>query len=795
MPRLLVALILVLAPTVGLAADLPAEVLVLPGAGPAGRDPTAADPVRAALAAGTWTPPKAGDKVGGARERTWVAARLKDGTPEGAAGGYLYVPVESADDHVMLLDAAAHSMVYVNGEPQMGDVYRTGYVRIPVLLKKGTNHLLFAPGRGPVKLALVEPKAAAQLHVGDVTAPDLVIGERVDAEAAVVVLNTSNETMSGLAIDSRVAGGEAIRTLVPTIPPFGVRKVGFRVFGPAPQAGKPVSVALALVAGEKGDLDTATLNLNVVPPTANRKRTFRSDIDGSVQYYGYVPAVADPKGGKPGLILTLHGAGVEAIGQSACYSPKPGLHVVAPTNRRPYGFDWEDWGRLDAMEVLDRAAKDLGTDPARTYLTGHSMGGHGTWHIGVTYPNRFSAIGPSAGWVSLWSYGGMRKDGGAPPERDLVLRASGPSDTVALSRNLAATGVYVLHGDVDDNVPVGQARSMRKELAEFHPDFAYYERPGAGHWWGNECVDWPPLVEYLASHRLPDRGSVRKVDFRTANPGVSAECHWATIEAQAKSLMVSHVNLTHDPAKRTFRGTTANVARLSLDLGHLPPEKPVAITLDGQSLETAWASRVWFTRTGETWAASPKPAATLKGPHRAGPFKDAFRNHVVFVYGTQGTPEENAWALAKARFDAEQFWYRGNGSIDVVPDAVFLLTKEPDRNVVLYGHADMNAAWKPLLGDAPVQVNRGRLTVDGREEAGDDRGCLLVYPRPGCDRACVAAVAGTGLHGMRLTDRLPYFSSGAAYPDWTVLDAAGIRGAGYFGTDWQVGCGESAWRK
>ena len=22
--------------------------------------------------------------------------------------------------------------------------------------------------------------------------------------------------------------------------------------------------------------------------------------------------------------------------------------VVAPTNRRPFGFDWQDWGRLDA---------------------------------------------------------------------------------------------------------------------------------------------------------------------------------------------------------------------------------------------------------------------------------------------------------------------------------------------------------------------------------------------------------------------------------------------------------------
>lgn len=28
-----------------------------------------------------------------------------------------------------------------------------------------------------------------------------------------------------------------------------------------------------------------------------------------------------------------------------------------PTNRRPYGFDWEDWGRMDALEVLEVAQK------------------------------------------------------------------------------------------------------------------------------------------------------------------------------------------------------------------------------------------------------------------------------------------------------------------------------------------------------------------------------------------------------------------------------------------------------
>ena len=135
------------------------------------------------------------------------------------------------------------------------------------------------------------------------------------------------------------------------------------------------------------------------------------------------------------------------------------------------------------------------------------MGGHGTWHLGVTYPDRFAAIAPSAGWISMWSYAGAKRTESPSPVEELMGRALGPSDTLALSRNLSRLGVYILHGDADDNVPVGQARQMRQVLGEFHPDFAYHEQPGAGHWWGNACVDWPPLFAFLTGHRIPEAGS------------------------------------------------------------------------------------------------------------------------------------------------------------------------------------------------------------------------------------------------------------------------------------------------
>ncbi len=224
------------------------------------------------------------------------------------------------------------------------------------------------------------------------------------------------------------------------------------------------------------------------------------------------------------------------------------------------------------------------------------------------------------------------------------------------------------------------------------------------------------------------------------------------------------------------------------------PGGPFAVTLDGQSIVGLDGPTIWLAREGGHWKRAERPSPTLKGPERSGPFRDAFRRRVQLVYGTRGTAEENAWALAKARFDAETFWYRGNGSIDVVPDSAFDPRAEPDRNVVLYGHAGSNAAWSNLLGDGPVQARRGSIRLGGKVIEGDGLACLFVRPRAGSDGAVVGVVSGTGVVGMRRSDRLPYLTTRGAYPDFTVLDGDGPVAAGFFGVDWSVESGEFARR-
>src|SRR6185295_9496508 len=99
-------------------------------------------------------------------------------------------------------------------------------------------------------------------------------------------------------------------------------KVAFHLQAPALPAAPPpegptqLDIKVELQRQDGGTpqtLDVAEFALGIVQPNQLQKRTFTSDIDGSVQYFALRPADPAPPGSAPpGLILSLHGAAVEA---------------------------------------------------------------------------------------------------------------------------------------------------------------------------------------------------------------------------------------------------------------------------------------------------------------------------------------------------------------------------------------------------------------------------------------------------------------------------------------------------
>lgn len=781
--------------------------VVIGGLARGGRIPAPTDGLLAKLMTGPLGAPGAGDTVErpGGGTSTWKAlsANEQGWFEDGALrGGYLFASVES-EGGVRWLRASGHSFALVNGELRGGDPYAFGYTRVPVSLRRGANSFLFSVGRGRLQATLEEPAAEVAFDTGDTTLPDIVTGEIQAVTAGIVVINSRESPATGLQVLARCGTAVATTTLL-RVGALSMRKVPVSIRYPRGLEPGKADVTLELIATDgrqRTSLHTTSVSLRVRTPLQGHRRTFLSAIDGSVQYYAVNPS--QKPAATNALVLTLHGASVEGQGQADAYGSKDWVTLVAPTNRRPYGFDWEDWGRWDALEVLGLAEKAIPHDPLRVHVTGHSMGGHGTWHLGSTFPDRFGVIAPSAGWSSFFSYGGTPRWTDPTPIEALLNRAVSPSDTLVLASNTLSDAVYILHGDKDDNVPVGEARLMRETLEKLgHPRLEYHEQPGAGHWWGGECVDWPPLFELVQKTLRPKTSEVRSVKFTTANPAVSARAYWVTIDQQEHALMPSRIAVERvGGTAPELRGSTENVARLVIDRKAAPF---VTAVLDGQRLDalalaSAGSGRVVLERDRGLWRVRSGTALSGKRADRSGPFKEAFKNRMVFVIGTRGTAEENAAMSAKARYDAETFQYRGNGAVDIVTDRELARNPMRGRNLIVFGNADTNGAWSELRG-CPIDVRRGSVKAGGRTLLGSDLAVLVVYPRSGDANALVGAVASTGRKGAMLADRLPYFVSGVAYPDWTVLGAevalkgnAGIRAAGFFGNDWKFSEAESAW--
>ncbi len=224
----------------------------------------------------------------------------------------------------------------------------------------------------------------------------------------------------------------------------------------------------------------------------------------SLQYYLLtLPEGWDPEREYP-LIVNLHGAGPthplfyvglsfqtpeeaeeepdEAEAEPEGEEPELEPHfVLAPWGRGNNGYG--EQGEDDVWQALEEVRRDFRVDADRIYLTGHSMGGGGTWHIALRTPDVWAAACPVSG--GTW---------GLPPGRGLGINAQ-------------HLPFRIWHGEADGSVSVDNAYAMQAELRRYgnEPDMVIVPDQGHG---------YPPEAQvrnhrWLLQHRRvrPDRFS------------------------------------------------------------------------------------------------------------------------------------------------------------------------------------------------------------------------------------------------------------------------------------------------
>ncbi len=202
---------------------------------------------------------------------------------------------------------------------------------------------------------------------------------------------------------------------------------------------------------------------------------------------------------------------------------------------------------------------------------------------------------------------------------------------------------------------------------------------------------------------------------------------------------------------------------------------------------------IYLRKAKQEWQIIQKPSPDEKGPHRNGMFKEAFNHNMVYVYGTKGTPEENKWAIEKAKYDAESWYYRGNGSFEIIADSEFDSTEYANRNIILIGNSETNSAWNVLLTDCPISVTSSTVKLGTHKYEGSDLGGYFIWKKQGSNIHTISIITGTGIKGMKAATANQYFAGASGFPDYMFfkLDMlkygpSSLIDVGFYTNDWHV---------
>jgi len=156
----------------------------------------------------------------------------------------------------------------------------------------------------------------------------------------------------------------------------------------------------------------------------------------------------------------------QAAGRAAAPPPAGGTAITDPAKLH-------EASEKDVMNVLDMIRGEYNVDENRTYLMGHSMGGAGTFHLGVKYASNWAAIAAIAPAAFAL-------------EPDML-------------SEIPEMPVIIVQGDADTLVPVENTRRWADKLEELEMMHEYHEIAGGDH--GNVIsIGMPDILAFFDRH-------------------------------------------------------------------------------------------------------------------------------------------------------------------------------------------------------------------------------------------------------------------------------------------------------
>lgn len=191
------------------------------------------------------------------------------------------------------------------------------------------------------------------------------------------------------------------------------------------------------------------------------------------------------------LLVYLHGAGergdklehVERHGVPYLIkNENVEIPAVVLCPQCPAQFVWNNIV-TDVKLLIDKVTENYRIKKDRICITGSSMGGYGTWEMGITYPNFFSAIAPVCGGGMQWR-----------------------------SEKLVKTPIKAYHGNKDDVVELVNSELMLKNIIVKGGAPELVVLDGFGHNDGiYEAYKNRNLIDWILEQRRTDFALVKEV--------------------------------------------------------------------------------------------------------------------------------------------------------------------------------------------------------------------------------------------------------------------------------------------
>ena len=339
--------------------------------------------------------------------------------------------------------------------------------------------------------------------------------------------------------------------------------------------------------------------------------------DGVYQHYGvFLPSSYD--GTEAALQWWLHWRGGSAHTGGAVvpkiftqYGEDRDAIVVSPSGRGTSTW-YVGRGHVDFRQVWADVFDTYAIDDERVYVTGHSMGGWGSYLLTLLYPDRFAAAAPVAGPVTQGAWTGAdfeRCDDFAWEEYTpcyISANESRPRDqfTRKILENARHVPYAILHGTSDELVPYSGVFRQHERLVELGYRHRLYTYPGYEHYTHPVMDQWAEAASYL--HRFTRPANPSQVTYKRDMP-----FERATEEVQSGG---ADLNFDFDSAywmsELTPVDATGGVASFDGSTLAIPAE-PYLVAPD-TSAPTAPGQTGPYVVTGLQWLAdltTPTPAA------------------------------------------------------------------------------------------------------------------------------------------------------------------------------------------